>query len=41
MPHYVYAVNGNLAQDSKYGMIVPFLYAIVLLWVMLRSIRRK
>ncbi len=37
----VYAINGNLDADLKYGMIVPFLYAVVLLYVMFRSIRAK
>lgn len=33
-----YALNGNLATDLKYGMIIPFIYAIVLLWVIFRAI---
>jgi len=37
----VYAVNGNLDVDIKYGMIVPFIYAMVLLWAMFRAIHRK
>jgi len=37
----VYAVNGNLDVDIKYGMIVPFIYAIILLWVIFRAIYRK
>lgn len=37
----VYAINGNLDVDIKYGMIVPFIYALVLLFVMFRAIRKK
>jgi DNA-binding CsgD family transcriptional regulator len=37
----VYAINGKLNVDIRYGMIVPFIYAIVLLWVMFRAIRHK
>lgn len=37
----VYLINGNLNIDIRYGMIVPFFYAIVLLWVMFRAIRHK
>jgi DNA-binding CsgD family transcriptional regulator len=37
----VYAINGNLNVDIKYGMIAPFIYAIVLLWVMFQAIRKK
>ncbi len=36
-----YAINGHLQIDLKYGMIVPFIYALVLLWVMFRAIRQK
>jgi DNA-binding CsgD family transcriptional regulator len=36
-----FAINGNLEADLKYGMIVPFLYAMVLLWVMFREIQKK
>lgn len=36
-----YAVNGNLNADIKYGMIVPFFYALVLLWVMFQAISQK
>lgn len=37
----IYAINGNLDKDIKYGMIAPFIYAIVLLWVMFRAIYKK
>ncbi|MDB4926580.1 LuxR C-terminal-related transcriptional regulator [Mucilaginibacter sp.] len=37
----VYAINGNLNVDIRFGMIVPFIYAIVLLWVMFAAIRKK
>jgi len=37
----IYTVNGKLNVDIRYGMIVPFIYAIILLWVMFRAIRRK
>lgn len=37
----VYAINGNLDIDIKYGMIAPFIYALVLLYVMFRAIREK
>lgn len=37
----VYAVNGKLDMDIRIGMIVPFCYALVLLWVMFNTIRHK
>ena len=37
----VYAINGRLVIDIRYGMIVPFIYAIVLLWAIFRAIRHK
>jgi DNA-binding CsgD family transcriptional regulator len=37
----IYSINGNLTADIKFGMIVPFIYAIVLLWVMFTAIRKK
>lgn len=37
----VYAINGNLDADIRYGMIAPFIYAITLLWVMFKAIRKK
>jgi DNA-binding CsgD family transcriptional regulator len=37
----VYAINGKLDVDIRYGMIVPFIYALVLLWAMFRAIRNK
>jgi DNA-binding CsgD family transcriptional regulator len=37
----VYAINGNLNVDIKYGMIAPFIYALVLLYVIFRAIRQK
>jgi DNA-binding CsgD family transcriptional regulator len=36
-----YAVHGNLDEDLKYGMIAPFIYALVLLWVMFRAIWKQ
>lgn len=36
-----YAIHGNLDEDLKYGMIAPFIYALVLLWVMFRAIRKQ
>ncbi|MDO3641526.1 LuxR C-terminal-related transcriptional regulator [Mucilaginibacter sp. L3T2-6] len=37
----VYAINGKLNVDIKFGMIVPLIYALVLLWVMFKAIRKK
>jgi len=37
----VYAINGKLDVDIRIGMIVPFCYALVLLWAMFRAIRHK
>lgn len=37
----VYAINGNLEADVKYGMVAPFIYALVLLWNIFLAIRRK
>lgn len=37
----VYAINGNLNTDIKLGMIVPLIYALVLLRKMLKSIREQ
>lgn len=34
-----YAIQGDLNQDLKYGMIAPFIYALVLLGVIFRAIR--
>jgi len=36
-----YALAGNLDKDLKYGMVAPFLYALVLLWVMFRAIHKQ
>jgi DNA-binding CsgD family transcriptional regulator len=36
-----FAINGNIDADLRYGLIVPFIYAIVLLFVMFKSIRAK
>jgi DNA-binding CsgD family transcriptional regulator len=38
---FAYAINGNLNTDIKLGMIVPLMYALILLWNMFRSIRAK
>lgn len=37
----IYAINGNLQSALKWGMIIPFIYAIVLLWVVFRAIMEK
>jgi len=37
----IYAINGNLNVDIKYGMIAPFIYALILLFVMFKAIRDK
>jgi DNA-binding CsgD family transcriptional regulator len=37
----VYAINGNLDIDIRIGMIIPFCYALVLLWAMFKAIRNK
>jgi hypothetical protein len=37
----LYAINGKLNLDIKYGMIVPFIYALVLLWSIFHAIRNK
>jgi DNA-binding CsgD family transcriptional regulator len=37
----VYAINGKLNVDIKYGMIAPFVYALILLYVIFRAIRAK
>jgi DNA-binding CsgD family transcriptional regulator len=36
----MYAINGDLEKDIKYGVIAPFFYSLVLLWVMLSAIRK-
>jgi uncharacterized membrane protein len=36
-----YTINGNLNVDIKFGMIAPFIYAITLLWVIFKAIRKK
>ncbi|MET3606916.1 DNA-binding CsgD family transcriptional regulator/uncharacterized membrane protein YhaH (DUF805 family) [Mucilaginibacter rubeus] len=36
-----YTINGNIETDLKYGLILPFMYALVLLYVMFQSIRAK
>lgn len=37
----VYAINGDFEKDLIYGMIMPFIYAMVLLWMMFRAIWKK
>ncbi|MDT3402307.1 response regulator transcription factor [Mucilaginibacter terrae] len=37
----MYAINGDMEKTLVYGMIVPFVYAFILLFVMFRAIRRK
>jgi len=37
----IYAINGNLNAGIKYGMIAPFIYALILLYVMFRAILAK
>lgn len=36
-----YALHGNLDEDLEYGMIAPFIYALVLLWVMFSAIHKQ
>jgi len=37
----VYAINHELNVDVRFGMIAPLIYAMVLIWVMYRGIRKK
>jgi len=37
----IYAINGNLNVDIRFGMIVPLIYSVILLWVIFRAIRNK
>ncbi|RYZ18282.1 MAG: LuxR family transcriptional regulator [Sphingobacteriales bacterium] len=37
----VYPMTDDLNLVVSYGMVIPFFYSLVLLWVILRSIRRK
>lgn len=37
----VYPLTDDLNLVTSYGMVVPFFYSLVLVWVILRSIRRK
>jgi len=37
----VYIINGNLDADIRLGMIVPLIYAVVLLYVIFRAILKK
>lgn len=37
----IYAINGDLQKDMTYGLIIPFLYALVLLWAMFSAIWKK
>ncbi|MCR8560435.1 LuxR C-terminal-related transcriptional regulator [Mucilaginibacter sp. BJC16-A38] len=46
LPYFVffviaYAINGNLNIDIRFGMIVPLIYAVTLLYVIFRAIRKK
>ncbi|RKR84290.1 regulatory LuxR family protein [Mucilaginibacter gracilis] len=36
----MYAINGDLEKDIRYGVIAPFIYSLILLWVMLCAIRK-
>jgi len=36
-----YAMTGDINADLKYGLMAPFIYALVLLFVMFKSIRAK
>lgn len=36
-----YSINGDLDKDLKYGLVLPFIYSLVLLFVMFKSIRAK
>ncbi|WP_240315351.1 response regulator transcription factor [Mucilaginibacter pineti] len=37
----LYMLNGDLRKDIRYGVIVPFAYSLVLLWVILSAIRKR
>ncbi|WPU95625.1 LuxR C-terminal-related transcriptional regulator [Mucilaginibacter sabulilitoris] len=37
----IYALNGDLKADIIYGIIMPFMYAVILLYVMFRAVWRK
>lgn len=37
----VYAINGKLNVDIRFGMIVPLIYALVLLWTIFKAIHKK
>jgi DNA-binding CsgD family transcriptional regulator len=37
----IYTINGNLNVDIRYGMIVPLIYALTLLWLIFSAIRKK
>jgi DNA-binding CsgD family transcriptional regulator len=37
----VYAINGQLNIDIRFGMIVPLIYAFVLLWAIFKAIHHK
>jgi DNA-binding CsgD family transcriptional regulator/uncharacterized membrane protein len=46
LPYFVffviaYAINGDLNIDIRFGMIVPLIYAVILLYVLFRAIRKK
>ena len=36
----LYAVNDNFVEDARIGIIIPFIYAITLLWAILVAIRK-
>jgi len=37
----MYTINGELKKDMCYGVIVPFAYSLVLLWIVLSAIRKR
>lgn len=37
----IYAINGKLNVDIRYGMIVPLIYALTLLWLIFKAIKMK
>lgn len=37
----MYTINGELKKDMRYGVILPFVYSLVLLWIVLSAIRKR
>ncbi|NVM65062.1 DNA-binding CsgD family transcriptional regulator [Mucilaginibacter sp. SG538B] len=36
----IYAINDDFIMDVRLGIVIPFIYAVVLLWAILRAIRQ-